>query len=423
MQLPLSPLVRLPRVLLEHPLPLDGHGVSPSAELAAPDGNLLTITLGGVDRWNRSGGNNLCPGFTLDSLCVFSALLALSERMSGAIITYNQLFRAMGSRSCCSAHHREALKSSLAGLESMDLAIHSRSQGMASFEKLLTLEACHGRPVFGRRAPAFSVAFSPTLLLCLADGKASAPVHLRALCSLRSRTARVLYLILTTWAHYSRAHARHPFRITLSKLIAHLGRPVPCCRSSRRAFFFGHRARSLFDEINHQPTPYGTLHLRLAEASATDDDCVLAWIAEAEEPRQQGDGVTTRRDIEKVKNLPPVQQPAPRPAIPGDPLFSVRHLKLYQAWNASGRADGEFLRRIRETKISLSQEDVAALVGARVAPSSCESFLLMAKKLLPERTWLDLLGEAKYAAATSSPPKSPTGKLISEMLSALKSGL
>jgi len=515
MQLPLTPILRLPRVLLEHSLPQEGPGISPSCDFISRDGAPLVLTFGGVDKWGRSGA--ACPGFTLDSLTVLAALLSLTERMSGGQITYNQLFKALGSRSCCSAHHREALKSSLALLELIDLKIDNPAAAAPPrFEKLLTLEAAHTRPIFGRAALALAVHFSPALLDCLADPKASAPVHFQSLVSLRSRVARSLYLILSTWAHYSRAHPQRPFRITLSRLLTHLGMAPLRFRCQRRAFFFGHRARSLFDEINGLPTPYGFLRLQLSDATSVDDDCLLVYhgeqvgarspYASAQGPlalgtqdiqthsldgagisrlpkiigRVESSGVSCRHRLDpsavalakeeetKVETAPlfevgrtsegklsegassqtsaaplawPSLRRAPAPvrpqpreapssidsrisALPSqDSLASYRHLKLYAAWAASGRPDAEFLRRVRSTSITLTQDDLSLLLAARIPPSSCESFLTMSKKLLPSRTWLDLLGEAKYAAHASLPPKSPAGKLINEILSALRVAL
>jgi len=434
--------------------------------------------MGRVDRWNRNQSPNCCPGFTLQTTTALAALLSLVERTNGQPITYNQLFRALGSRTCCSAHHRELLKTTLATLESIDIAIQSSNHLATRYEKLIVLEAGRTRPVFGKTAPAFRVIFSPTFIDIIANTKLAAPVHLPALCSIRSRTARCLYLILTTWAHYSRAHASHPFKISFSKLLSHLGQPISPFRSSRRAVFYGHRSRPIFDEINQLPTPYGILNLSITDSTTLDDDCLLVWISPKSEI-PSGTVIRTMADIVPLDRSAHCEQPTAyttphyagvcardtvlneyadtkirsvshsqaidctlsegtiesivsvneksltdRPvASQSANIPSIRHLKIYQAWNASGRDDGEFLRRIRNTHIALSQNDIELLKTARITPSSCESFLLMAKKLLPERTWMDILGEAKYVAMSQTPPKSPTGKLIAEMLSALRGNL
>jgi len=444
------------------------------------------IVIGGIDRWNRSKTPNLCPGLTLHTTTVLAALISLAERSSTPIITYNQLFRALGSLSCCSAHHRETLKSALATLESIDISIQAANMEIPKYEKLLALEPCQTRPVFGKTAPAFRINFSPTFMDVISNAKYSAPVHLESLCSVRSRMARTLYLILTTWAQYSRAHASHPFRISFSKLLTHLGQPIPTFRSSRRAIFKGHRRQSVFDEINGKTTPYGILNLSITDSTSFDDDCVSAWIspsAALSKPLEttvnelsdisHNLGETTRVNTAsetdharahirnsghtqertsispdslnqyglepsvpswtiKTENRPAAvcarqlsheKSNEPNMASPINDISTIRHLKIYQAWNASGRNDGEFIQRIRNQNINLSRNDMETLKTARISPTSCENFPLMAKKLLPERTWMDILGEAKYAALSQTPPKSPTGKLISEMLSALRGSL
>lgn len=466
-----SPLVRLPRVLLEHPLPTSGDGITASLEISTPEGFPQLIQFGRVDPWQRAtspdSNSNLCPGFTLDSLTLLGVLLSLTERLSGTTLTYNQLFRALTqSRSCCSAHHRESLKSSLANLSNISLALTQPSAPSApvQFENLIRLTTSFTRPIFGRPAPAFAIHFSPALLQLLSDPRASAPLHLPALLSLRSRQARSLYLILSTWAHYARAHAAHPFRITLARLISHLNQPIPRFISQRRAFFFGHRSRSLFDELENLPTPYGRLRLSIIPSVTSVDDCLCAWLEDsanlatspvplpaeapvspAHSPRV-GSSTSSRRISSPVSVTPVFSASLPSPSSsgsatvvlaqpkvapargaisfsPSDPLAPFRRLKLYQAWAASGRADALFLQRVRDRSIIITQEDLSMLLAAGITPSSCESFLLMSKKLLGPRTWLDLLGEAKYAAHSPTPPRSPSGKLIAEILSSIRGAL
>ena len=442
MNLPPVTTVHLPRVLLEHALPLDGDGISASLPLNSPPGS--TLHFGGLDRWQRTPAQP-CPGFTLDRLMVLAALISLTERRNGATLSFNQLFRAItGSQSCCSAHHRESLKSSLCALESIDLALDLPS-APSRYERLLSITPTHSRPVFGQPAPAFIVHFSPLFLSLYADPAACAPLDLFTLRSLRSRLARVLYIQLSTWAAYSRATAHKPFRITFSRLIEHLGNPVPAYRSQRRSFFFGHRARSLFDEILSAPTPYGQLCLKITSASSVDDDCLLVWHSDTAEGSISLPARTAQRSLAATSSpsiafthsspesapsfsssAPPTlfasaiqTKVSPAPAIVKDPLSSFRHLKIFQAWNASGRSETEFLSRVR-THATLSQPDLEALHAARVPLHSCENFLTLSKKLLSDRTWQDLLGEAKYAALAAAAPSNPAGKLISEILSAIR---
>lgn len=451
-----NPLLRIPRCLMEHPLPQSGPGISAELTYQAADGSLFTLTLGLVDRWQRATPTP-SPGFTLGGFTLLCALLSLTEGRDGVTLTYNQLFRALtGSRSFCSAHHREDLKNTLATLEALDLRA-TALPGEASpsgagpvYQRLISLTTTTTAPVFGQRTPAFMVHFAPHFLAALNDPRVTAQLHFGALRSLRSRITRSLYLPLSTWAHYNRASAAHPFRITLSRLIAHLGHTPPRFLSQRRAFFAGHRKDHLLLSLHNLPTPHGFLQVCLTPASSVTDDCLNIWHSDApSEVVERGvapptphlgttvpknpiiistpiSGFKRDKSLLQVQDsvLPgPGQRPASSPSSPADPLASFRHLKIYQAWTTSGRSDADFVARVRVPSVTLTQDDLALLHAARVSHARCQNFLLMSKKLLPQRTWLDLLGEAKYAALSHTPPTNPTGKLINEILTSVRAAV
>lgn len=449
--LPLPPsLLRVPRCLMEHPLPLCGPGLSAQLTYQSPTGSLFALTLGLVDRWQRATDPAPSPGFTLPSFTLLCALLSLTEGRDGVTLTYNQLFRALtGSRSFCSAHHREALKTTLATLEAIDLsatllpAQPATTPALPTYQRLLTLTPTTTAPVFGQSTPAFILHFAPHFLAALNDPRVVALLHFPALRSLRSRITRALYLPLSTWAHYNRASANNPFRITLSRLISHLGHTPARFLSQRRAFFAGHRKEHLLLSLHNLPTAHGFLQVSLAPASSVTDDCLHIWHADAPSevvergvapPTPHLGTVVPKNPIiistpisgfKRDKSLLQVQDSVlPGPGQhPGDPLSSFRHLKIYQAWNTSGRSDVDFVARVRTPTVTLTQDDLALLHAARISPARCQNFLLMSKKLLPERTWLDLLGEAKYAALSHTPPKNPTGKLINEILTSVRAAV
>lgn len=469
------PLVRLPRALLEHPLPLCGPGLCASLTYQSPSGSLFSLTLGLVDRWQRADSSP-SPGFNLENFSLLCALLTLTERRDGVTLTFNQLFRALtGSRSLCSAHHRESLKHTLSTLESLDTSLIDLSTPSAApaYQRLLHITPTVTAPVFGQRAPAFIVHFAPSFLACLDDPRASTLFDFSTFRTLRSRLSRVLYATLSTWAHYNRASPSRPFRITLSRLITHLGSTPPRFLSQRRAFFAGHRRAPVLAVLHNLPTPHGLLQLSLSNASSVDDDLLNIWFSQAPSPLNElralpsnspsrneflenplmpnarscassasADEIFAPSLLPPAKSLPVEnrdfshpgiqkghipfagagQRPPPAPAS-HDPLSSFRHLKIYQAWSTSGRLDTDFIQRVRTPSVTLTQEDLELLHAARISPSRCESFLLLSKKLLPQRTWLDLLGEAKYAALSTTPPKNPTGKLITEILSSVRSAI
>jgi hypothetical protein len=391
----------LPRALLEHPLPTQGPGVSLSVDYLQAEGR-FSLQIGGVDRWARSSGAP-SPGLTLEGFTLLCALLVLRER---GPLTYNALFRFLTpSSGTCSAHHRERLKQTLAELAAVDCALTSPS-GEVSYAHLLSFEAASARAVFGRPTPAFIPVFHPAFLASLGDSSATTTFRMDSFLGLRSRLARVLFCFLPSWAHYSRASAAHPFRISLSKLIAHLGADVPRFTSARKAFFYGHRSQGLFDELQNIATAYGELSFALSPAASLEDDCVLVWFT----------GAPARR----TSFAPGAASGASTtPASPN----ALRNLKLYQAWVASGRTEADFLACVQKP-VALSPHDQELLAAAGVPLSSSGRFLTLAKKLLPERTWQDLLGEARYAAtAATVSPRVPQAKLISEILSALKARL
>ncbi len=396
--------IRLPRVLLEHPLPLSAPGFVFSTSYQDASAKSFQLTLG-ADRFQRAQPSTPAA-LTLETFSLLATLLSLTERQNHTLITYNQLFRAYTlSSSCCSAHHRETLKRALSDLSLLFLSKEQPGQA-ASFEPLLTLTSAVTRPVFGRLPPAFLVDFAPSLLSCIDDPRASAPFLLNSFLSLRSRYARALYPILTSWCAYSANTHAQPFRIGLSKLMTHLGIIPPRYLSQRRAFFNGHRAQSIFDELQNIPTPYGALRLSLEPARTLQDDCLIVQLQGLQKRSTDAPGQESRES-------------------PGASTARQLHrsLKIFKAWEDSGRREPDFLTRVRDTSVSLSAEDREILTAASISPSKCENFLLMAKKLLPKHTWIDLLGEAKYAALSTTPPRNPAGKLINETLSAIRSGI
>jgi hypothetical protein len=173
---------------------------------------------------------------------------------------------------------------------------------------------------------------------------------------------------------------------------------VPRYASARKAFFYGHRQQGLFDELQGLPTPFGELSFALTPAISLDDECILVWFNKA------------ARDVSM----------SPQNVAQKDPLASFRSLKIFQAWKDSGGSDTEFLTKIKQP-LSLSSHDQELLSCAGIHLVGTDRFLTLAKKVLPERTWLDLLGEAKYAAtAAPASPRHPQAKLISEILSAIR---
>ena len=390
---PLPQTLLLPRAFLEHPLPLSGQGSSVEIPRETSDG-AQTIKIGQVDRWKREAST--APGLTLDRITILCALLLLRDR---GPITYNSLFRLLTpSSGTCSAHHREKIKQLLAELEQV-WCESSTQTGSPSFSPLVSFTPGAAKPVFGRPTPAFSPVFCNDFLNLLGDPSSTIPFRMDSLLSIRSRLARCLFCFLPTWAHYSRATAGKPFRISLSKLIAHLGLEVPRYASARKAFFYGHRQQGLFDELQGLPTPFGELCFAISPAVSLDDECILVWFNKTSKS-------TT---------------PAYTPSSSQDPIARFRALKIFQAWKDSGGSDSEFLTKIQQP-LSLSPHDQELLSSAGIHLAGTDRFLTLAKKVLPERTWLDLLGEAKYAAiAAPAAPRHPQAKLISEILSAIRS--
>lgn len=406
----------LPRALLEHPLPVVGvpsptNGTSATINFLSAQGP-ATLQIGLVDRWGRS--NATPPGLTLELFSVLCALLSLRDR---GPITYNSLFRLLTpSSGTCSAHHRERLKQTLATLSSIDCSLVSPISPSPVFSSLLSFTPTNARAVFGRPTPAFLPVFNASFLEALADASATVPFRFDSFLSIRSRLSRSLFCFLPTWAHYSRATAAKPFRITLSKLITHLGYPVPTYASQRKAFFYGHRSQGLLDELQNLPTPFGLLNFAVTPAASVNDDCLMVWYTGVPRHTLNEESAATSERLQPAhKPSKPLSTPA------GDTSSeSFRHLKIYQAWIDSGRTESDFIARVR-SPATLSAHDQELLSAAGVSLSTTGRFLTLAKKLLPERTWLDLIGEARYAAtAAAVTPRSPQAKLISEILSALR---
>jgi len=401
MESPISEIIRIPKGFIEHPPAINSQQKAIFAQYNSTDGKTKhSLQIGLVDRWERTPAQP-GPGFSLENISILFALISFyqsykgfSDQLAPPPLSYNQIFKIITPNSkSCSAHHREKLKSILAELSRIDVKLEHPTH--PQYAPLLKIQPAHSAPVFGRVTPRFTIELNPLFQELLCDTQACTPFNISSFFALRSRYGRALSLFLPTWAAYHKSLSpKFPFKITLAKLIEHLGIKVPKYKAQRRALFGGHRQQDIFEALNNLQTPYGLLQLTIEPASSVDDDCLCIWLKDS--PL-------------KTKTL------NPRPT-------NFRSLKIFEAWENSGRTSDEFTQRVQSAS-RLSPYDQDQLKAARVSLQKSESFLTMAKKLVSQRTWEDIVGEVKYASNSSAPPKNPTARIIGELLNAIRASL
>lgn len=401
MESPLNEIIRIPKGFIEHPPAISSPEKAVFAQYSSGDGKKqISLQIGLVDRWQRTPSQP-GPGFLLEDISILFALISFyqshhsfSPEAKLPPLSYNQIFKIITPNSkSCSSHHREKLKTTLARLSNIDIKLEDPTH--PEFAPLLQIKPAHSAPVFGRITPHFAIELNPHFRELLCDTQSCTPFNIGSFFSLRSRYARALALFLPTWAAYHKSLSpKFPFKITLAKLIEHLGLPVPKYKAQRRAIFGGHRQNDIFKAINNLNTPFGSLQTDIQPATSVEDDCLCIWLKDS-----------------PLKN---------RSLNPRSPDF--RSLKIFEAWENSGRTPDEFTQRVQAAS-RLSPYDQDCLRSAKVSLQKSERFLTMAKKLVTQRTWEDLLGEVKYASNSTTPPKNPTARIIGEMLNAIRAGL
>lgn len=202
-------------------------------------------------------------------------------------------------------------------------------------------------------------------------------LKLDVLTAIRSPLGQSIYLYIPSRAvHHDEDN---PFEISLTKLLEQVSFPIPKFKSKRRELFTKHEeaGRSILQQIDGVETLTGIFHAKLSETIDGSDWKLQAW-------------------VEKT----------PRRAITGE------NSKLISAYLKSGRSR-EYLDQALSIIPDLSDHELYLLDKANVDVPKAERYLRMAKAILKEVRFVELLSEAKADALEGRPAtKNETARLI-----------
>jgi len=207
-------------------------------------------------------------------------------------------------------------------------------------------------------------------------------LKLSVLTSLRSPLAQAIYLYIPSRAyHHSEGN---PFEITLTTLLEQVSFPVPRYKSLR-CKLFTQNSRSICDQLDGAETLTGHFRVSLAETADGSDWKLLAW-------------VDHDRRASKL---------------------TAESSKLLATYLQSGRPREFFDRAIANIE-RLSDYDVERLKIAGVVIEGSETFLELAKAILPNSMFNTLLSEAKSDELEGRKArKNPTARLIHRIMEAI----
>jgi len=225
------------------------------------------------------------------------------------------------------------------------------------------------------------VSIAPEFFGLLNNMKELQYIKLEVLTSIRSPLAQAIYLYIPSRAHH---HSKNnPFEITVTKLLNQVSHPVPKYKAHRKLLVTQNRT-SILSQLDGTETLLGTFHVNMVETTDKKDYKLQAWIK-----------------VSEKKSLSP-----------------GTNSKLIQMFLDKGITQKEIDRRLQKTQ-PLDSYEIELLEMGKINVSEMEKFLEMARALLGETGFHNLLAEAKSDALENTrSSKSPNHRLSHRIMEA-----